>query len=389
MNSPKTKKILPFSVYFYPTVLLVVIGLAVSIYLSISHYRIYTDIGYKSFCAISRAINCDTVSQSPYSILINLPVPVWGVLGYAFLLLCLLAAGSKSAGKKRLWSIVFWICLGFSCYSVVLALISTYAIGSYCIMCLISYGVNLALLFYAWIIRRRFATGGLIEDTAKDFRYLRRAKPRMLAALVLFMATAGLIWFFYPVYWHYQAPAFANTIATGITAEGHPWIGATEPTLEITEFADYQCFQCKKMHSFLRQLVADNPDKIRIVHRNYPMDHRFNPIVKEPFHVGSGNMALLAIYAGSKGKFWLMNDLLYSLAAQQKSIRVEEIAAELGLDSGELARAVKSRKTLYRLQKDIFSGNKLGISGTPAYVIDGKVYLGQIPAEVLKSGMPN
>ena len=82
-----------------------------------------------------------------------------------------------------------------------------------------------------------------------------------------------------------------------------------------------------------------------------------------------------------------LNDLLFSLAGKKKAVRVEALAEALELNSAELAQAVKSRKIRYRLQKDIFFGNKLGISGTPAYVIDGKVYLGQIPAEVLKSGM--
>ncbi|MCK4984363.1 MAG: hypothetical protein KAS40_02535, partial [Desulfobacterales bacterium] len=161
MKIAKTKskdiRPLPFGVYFWTVIMITVIGLIDSIYLSVSHYRVYTDIGYKSFCAISRAINCDTVSQSSYSIFINLPVPVWGVIGYGFLLLCLLLAGSKSAEKKRIWSIVFWISLVFACYSVILALVSNYLIGSYCIMCIVSYGVNLSLLFYAWLIRRRFS----------------------------------------------------------------------------------------------------------------------------------------------------------------------------------------------------------------------------------------
>ena len=389
MKSTKAIKTLPFPVYFLTIALLAVTGLANSIYLSVSHYRVYTDIGYKSFCAISRAINCDTVSQSPYSIFLSLPVPAWGIIGYAFLLFCLLGAGSKNTGENRLWSIVFWICLGFSCYSIILAMISTYLIGSYCIVCLISYGVNLALLFFAWIIRRRFSTGGLIENSRKDVQYLWQTRTRSLAGTAIFLAVACLVWVFYPVYWNYQTPLLSDQIPTGMTAAGHPWIGATRPTLEIMEFTDYQCFQCKKMHSFLRQLVADNPDKIRVVHRNYPMDHRFNPIVKEPFHVGSGKMALLAIHAAAKGKFWQMNDLLFSLAGQKKNIQVEKLAAKLDLDPAELARAVNSRRLLYRLQNDIFAGNKLGISGTPAYVIDGKVYLGQIPAEVLKSGMQN
>jgi protein-disulfide isomerase/uncharacterized membrane protein len=389
MNSTKAIKTLPFPVYFFTTVLLAVIGFADSIYLSISHYRVYTDMGYKSFCAISRAINCDTISQSPYSIFLDLPVPVWGVIGYAFLLVCLLGAGSIAAGKIRLWSIIFWISLAFSCYSVILALISTYIIGSYCIMCILSYGVNLAILFYAWIIVRRFSGSGIIKNTGEDIRYLLRNKTNSLAIGTVFFVSLVLIWFYFPTYWNFQPPQLSNRIPRGVTASGDPWLGASRPVLQIIEFADYQCFQCKKMHFLLRQLVADNPDTIRIVHRNYPMDHQFNPIVKEPYHRGSGKMALLAIYAASKGKFWQMNDLLYQLAGSKKNIRVEAVAEALDLDYPELVRALNSRRLRYQLQKDIFSGNKLGISGTPAYVVDGKVYLGQIPAELLKTGMQN
>jgi protein-disulfide isomerase len=314
---------------------------------------------------------------------------VWGVIGYAFLLVCLLGAGSTAAGKIRLWSIVFWISLAFSCYSVILALISTYIIGSYCIMCILSYGVNLAILFYAWIIVRRFSGSGIIKNTGEDIRYLLRNKTNSLAIGTVFFVSLVLIWFYFPTYWNFQPPQLSNRIPRGVTASGDPWLGASRPVLQIIEFADYQCFQCKKMHFLLRQLVADNPDTIRIVHRNYPMDHQFNPIVKEPFHRGSGKMALLAIYAASKGKFWQMNDHLYQLAGSKENIRVEAVAEALDLDYPELVRALNSRRLRYQLQKDIFSGNKLGISGTPAYVVDGKVYLGQIPAELLKTGMQN
>ena len=92
---------LAYAYYFWPVVGLVIAGLLDSIYLAVSHHRVYTDIGYKSFCAISRAINCDTVSQSHYSIFLDLPVPVWGIIGYTLLLLFLLPAVSKKTEKKR------------------------------------------------------------------------------------------------------------------------------------------------------------------------------------------------------------------------------------------------------------------------------------------------
>jgi uncharacterized membrane protein/protein-disulfide isomerase len=383
----RTIEPLPYAFYFWPVVVLAFAGLADSVYLAFSHYRVYTDIGYKSFCAISRAINCDTVSQSHHSIFLGLPVPVWGVIGYTLLLMLLLPALNQNTPKKRIWSLVFWLSLAFSGYSVVLAVISSYLIGSYCIMCIVSYGVNLALLFYAWIIRRRFSGNGLFADTTEDIRYLWQSRVKAGLTAVVFLVVVAATWIVFPTYWQLQPPPVDANTPRGITASGHPWIGAHNPVLEIREYSDYQCFQCKKMHRFLRRLVAEHPDRIRLVHHNYPMDHRFNPIVKAPFHQGSGKMALLAIYAASKNKFWELNDHLYDLVGRKQQVEIKYLAQSLGLNAEDMAYSLNHRSTHIRLQRDIREGNKLGISGTPGYVINGKVYLGQIPADVLKIAM--
>ena len=146
-KAEKKKAIQPlaFEMYYWVAVALTVVGILDSIYLAISHYRIYTDIGYESFCAISRAINCDTVSQSPHAIFLGLPVPVWGVLGYVFVLILLILAGTKAACRERIWTLMFAVSLFYSAYSVVLAVISHVYINSYCIMCILSYGINFML----------------------------------------------------------------------------------------------------------------------------------------------------------------------------------------------------------------------------------------------------
>jgi protein-disulfide isomerase/uncharacterized membrane protein len=387
MNRTNAIQPLPFPVYYGTTLVLAIAGLIDSVYLTVSHFRVYTDIGYKSFCAISKAINCDTVSQSSYSIFIGLPIPVWGIIGYSFFLFLVLVAGSSGARKKRVWTLLIWISCFFSCYSVVLAVISTYIIGSYCIMCIGLYAVNLLLLFYTWIIQKRFSGSGLIKDTKEDIGFLWNHKLRFLPPLAAFLLSVVLAMVFYPKYWSFQPPPLRADIPKGITADGHPWIGAQDPVLEINEFADYQCFQCKKMHFFLRRLVNENPEKIRIVHRHYPMDHKFNPIVKEPFHAGSGKMSLLAIYATSKNKFWEINDLLYSHAGQKQPLSIKDLADEAGLDANEMVRAITDQTVRHRLQHDIVAGIKLGISGTPAYLIEGELYLGQIPPGKIKSAI--
>jgi protein-disulfide isomerase len=186
-----------------------------------------------------------------------------------------------------------------------------------------------------------------------------------------------------PHYWELKPPVSAAGLPTGLTAEGWPWIGAESPKVTIVEFADYQCFQCRKMHFYLRELAARHPGEIRIVHRHYPMDSEFNFVVPEPFHVGSGQMALLALHAEAKGKFWEMNDLLYVLGGRGRSIDIAEVAGAVGIDDRELAAAVGHPFYRDRLNLDIRQGMKLRILGTPTYVIDGKVYQGNIPPEVL------
>jgi len=380
-------KAYPFSVYFGPVMLLSLGGLADSVYLAVSHYRVYTDIGYSSFCALSKSINCDTVSQSPYSILLGVPVPVWGVLGYLVFSLLLGLAWRERRRQKDGWALLQSIALLFSLYSLVLAFISTYFVHSYCIMCILSYGINLLLLFYAWLIRKRFQLPRLFIGLRRDVNLLWRSPAaRRVCLVVLIFAIVGMTGF--PPYWSYAEPLPIHGLQSGMTEDGHPWIGALHPELEITEYTDYLCFQCRKMHRYLRKLVDRYPDRIRLIHRHFPMDNAINPLVREPFHVGSGKMAILAIFAAEQGRFWQMNDALFDLARQRGELDLRELAERTGVDLDGMRQALADRKDLeMKLAKDIWAGMKLDITGTPAYVIDGKVYLAQIPPEIFRAVM--
>ncbi len=383
----KKKRIipLPFSNYFWTVAVLALGGVLDSIYLSISHYRVYTDIAYESFCAISKSINCDTVSQSPYSIFIDIPVPVWGIIGYSFFILFLTFAWHREAQKQRIWPILFFISLVFSIYSVILAYISTFYIHSYCMMCIVIFGINFLLLYYTWIIRKRFGKSGIIKGLMLDISFLWEKKKKTASVFLSFLCIVICLLIYFPSYWNFSPPVLSKSIPSGITDKGYPWIGAEKPLIEITEFTDYQCFQCKKMHFFLRKLVEKNSEKIRLIHRHFPMDHKYNPIVKEPFHVGSGIMALFAEYAQTQGKFWEMNDVLFAIVGNTNVLNIKKLAERVGLDYRALSYSTKNRMIRYKVKHDIAIGMKFGINGTPGYVIDGKVYLGQIPPEILSS----
>ena len=136
------------------------------------------------------------------------------------------------------------------------------------------------------------------------------------------------------------------------------------------------------MHFYLRDLIASYPDKIRLVHRNFPMDHAFNPLVREPFHVGSGKLALLSLYAAEKNNFWQFSDMLFNVKTRKGRFSMRGIAEAAGFDVWELAGAAKDPVLQKKLNIDLRDGLNLGITGTPGYLIDGQMYVGQIPPEI-------
>ena len=374
---------LPFPIYFFTIAVLVMAGIADSLYLAVSHYRVYTDIGYSSFCALSQAINCDTVSQSSYAIQFGLPVSVLGILGYLFFVIFLSCAWLQTARPQRMWSLLTVLSLFYVFYSVYLALVSTYHIHSYCLMCVLDYAINFVLLYMTWLTGKRFRKTDLFQGIRDDLLYLKARSKTMLPVAGGFMALVVALVAFYPHYWKIKPLEHSDAIKSGLTKEGHPWIGAEQPQLTIEEFTDYQCFQCNKIHYYLRQIVLQYPDKLRLVHRHFPMDHRFNPLVNEPYHMRAGPYALMAILAAEKGVFWKANDYLFSVARTPEGTSLAKLADATGLEEKELRAALNDKTIRKHLAQDIRDGIRLGLTGTPGFVIDNKTYEATLPIEEL------
>ena len=376
------KRVLFF--YFMIGWMLVIAGFLDALYLSVSHYRVYTDIGYSSFCAISKSINCDTVSHSSFSILFGMPVPVWGAFGYLLLALVLPFLFHKENTEKRLWAGFFIIVTIYSIYSIILAFISTFYVHSYCLMCIVSYAINFVLFFYSYKMIKDLKDGGILKSLSKDWVYLRSNTSRLFFIMKSFIAVVSVLWIVFPKYWIFEIKKTNSTPPSGITEDGSHWIGAQKPEITIIEYTDYLCFQCRKMHYYLRDLVTENPDKIRLVHRHFPLDTDFNFAIKENLHSGAGKMAMLAIYAGLKDRFWEMNDLLFQIDHSKDTINLKEIALKMNLEPEELAWALDQKEIRLHLKRDIAMAVKAGVTGTPSYIINDKLYLGTIPLDVFQ-----
>jgi len=382
--SARPKQTFSFFTYLVFLLLLALLGLLDSGYLTFSHYLNYTDQTFSSFCAISKAFNCDTVAQSPWSIMLGLPVAVWGGVAYLLFLALLIPALLKK-NVHSLTSLLLLLGLIYSSISVFFGYISATAINSFCILCLISYAVNLSILFTCWIVRRRFHMKNYVADLKKSFDIIWQYTPLKisLSFLGLFLILTRAI---IPHYWEYSLPTDQAMVAIGTTEDGHPWIGAEQPILTIEEYSDYQCFQCYKMHFLLRRLITEHPNRIRLIHHNYPMDHEVNTIiVPEPFHIGSGKLALATNAALFQNKFWQFNDVLYkALRKKEKFVDLEELSRQIGLDQEQFGKDIYSEKSQKMLRQDIRQGWKHTLTGTPSFIVNNKVYSGSLPLEILE-----
>lgn len=364
-------------------VALSLVGVALAIELTRVHVFAHTDPSYHSVCAVSEGVNCETVAVSPYSVFAGLPVSVWGILGY----LLMGTLGLWACSRKRLhaawpWGLLLLLTTISVAVSASLAFISATRINSLCLFCMASYVVNLGLLGVT-LVGRAHTHRRLVDLVRSDVKALvvRPLIPAVLA--VLGAATLGALHAFIPSYW--QTPGWAGLpkLASGRDDVGNHWIGAQTPRVTIVEFSDYECPHCRAAHKSMRLLAAKHPDQIRLIHRQLPLDVACNPTVHRPFHAHACRFAEAAECAALQGRFWEMNDALFSIQDRMKAKDVDpiELAVRLGLNRNDFKRCLESDATAGRVAEDVKAAMARNLRGTPSFVAGDRVYVGRIPEE--------
>jgi uncharacterized membrane protein/predicted DsbA family dithiol-disulfide isomerase len=352
------------------------------------HINVHTDPHYQSYCAMSERVNCETVALSDYAVLLGMPLAVWGLFVY-MAMAALAIWGLRSRLRTPSWPFgaLFWSSAFASVVGVALYAISHFLIESVCLVCAGTYATNLLLLGTAWMALRRCNTSPAAA-LAEDARAA-AASPRAVL-LLAGSATALLVatWVGMPRYWRVQvAPRQPAGLATGATQEGHPWIGAARPVLQIVEFSDYQCPYCQRGHDEIRKLIAEEPGRVRLVHRNYPLDHRCNAALRRPFHSEACRYALLAHCAQRQDGFWAANDYLFTHGRRREPVTVEELAAAVQISASALSECVDSEAAAGAIQADLAAGRALKIRGTPTFVVGEQTYPGRIPNDVIRHAL--
>ena len=354
--------------------LFTLVGLGLSVELIRLHHVTHTRPSVTAVCSIAKGINCQSVAESPYAVVLSVPVAVWAALAYGVLAVMTLLALLGRGRFPRLTGVQVVLSSVAVLAAVGLALVSHLLIRSLCIYCAGLYGVNLALLLVSVLEARK--QGGVIAVVRGDAAAI-RSKPWALLGLGgAGLAVAGALMALFPRYWVLREPVGPGGLPHGITPDGRPWIGAKDPVLTLYEFSDYECGFCRRANADLRKALhlPEFKDLVRVVHHHYPLDQRCNRTVPEPFHQRSCELAVGAVCAGKQGKFWEMNDLLFARQARRGGPDLQGLAGKLGLDLGAFRRCLQDKDSGAHVMADIDAGETMakavtggGLNGTPAY----------------------
>jgi protein-disulfide isomerase len=139
--------------------------------------------------------------------------------------------------------------------------------------------------------------------------------------------------------------------------------GPISAPVTIVEFSDFHCPYCKRVQPTLKQLLEKYPEKVRIAYRDFPLDQ---------LHPQARKASEAARCALDQGKFWPFHDAVYAgpTNASEATLRA---AAE---KSGAFETCVEDATHRDAVQKDVEEGKRAGVTGTPAFFINGRFVSG-------------
>jgi protein-disulfide isomerase len=112
-------------------------------------------------------------------------------------------------------------------------------------------------------------------------------------------------------------------------------------------------------------------DKVRIVWKNMPLDiHKDAPLAH-----------LAAMAAGEQGKFWEYHDKLFKNQPKIQRDFLLQYARELGLDMKRFQQSLDMAQAKPQIDADAAEAKSLGVTGTPAFFVNGRYLSGAKPFE--------
>lgn len=367
-----------------------VIGLFLSLWLCKIYYDVnFNPYAFSSFCSVNDFIDCDGVAKTDYSQFAGIPLSLWGVCFYCFIIYLLF---TPKLSKLRLLkfsevfknptSYIFCLSLLAFIISVSLAFISIFEINKICVLCFTTYFIDLGIAITA----KDFSKSCLyeIKNSISDFLDAIKIKGYFIAFLIVFFSFIGIL--IYMSQSKILTPQLNKLSEFKVELSGiynnQNALGDKNARLIVHEYIDYNCASCYLTNLSLKRLAVELKDLLIIQH-NMPLDAECNRLVTNG-HEGSCRMARYALAAKKQGKYWEANEILFDKTPKSEKEIIKLLSHINGIDKKKLKTDANSEEIKNELNSEIEDALAKQIDGTPTLIINLEKHTGNIPYNKLK-----
>jgi protein-disulfide isomerase len=166
-----------------------------------------------------------------------------------------------------------------------------------------------------------------------------------------------------------------------------PVRGNPDAPVTIVEFSDFQCPFCARAHETVERVLANNSRDVRLIYVQYPL----------PNHQWARPASIAALCAAQQDgdAFWTLHDNYFenqrAMNAQNVLERSRQWIAGSGVNIDQWNTCVQDtsspahQEAVARLEEGMAVASELGVSGTPAFFVNGRFLGGAQPAEVFQA----
>ena len=152
-------------------------------------------------------------------------------------------------------------------------------------------------------------------------------------------------------------------VRVDLSVKGAPSKGSEKAEVTIVKFEDFHCPYCKAVQPNFQEVLKRYDGKVRLVHKDLPLDQ---------IHPQARQAAEAARCADDEGKFWEYHDRLYASSPNAAPEDLRLYAKDLGLNQELFDKCLARGKYKAAIQKDLNEAANLGLTGTPAFFINGR-----------------
>jgi protein-disulfide isomerase len=153
--------------------------------------------------------------------------------------------------------------------------------------------------------------------------------------------------------------------------DGDHVTGAPGADLELVMYGDFQCPYCAAAQGPVRRVRERLGDRLRFAFRHFPIPE---------LHPDAQRAAEAAEAAGDQGAFWPMHDALYASGGRLSEGEIVAAADALRLDAERLRAELRAGAHAPRVARDVESGRRSGVTGTPGFFANGQLVEGSFDA---------